>query len=38
MLIKQTHRKTEEKLELKLSKPKETFFSNHYYRLNDLGC
>ena len=36
-LIKQTHTKQQEKLELKMIKPRETFVSVHLYRSKKLG-
>ena len=36
-LIKQTHRKAEETIEIELTKPRETFFSNHQTQLKNLG-
>ena len=37
MIIEQTHRKAEETLEFKMTKPKKSFISYHQFQLKDLG-
>ena len=36
-LIEQTHTKSQTTLEFKLTKPRETFISNHQFKLKEIG-